>query len=255
MFYAVSGGYTSLRKIAIEAKSEHSISLSKQGLDERFSSRSIDFSKKLLEEAIHNQIMDPLCHIASQLFNRVLIKDSTRFDVDDSLKDQFPGFGGGASKANVSIQFEFDLKNGEITDMDLQSGLDSDSVDATTKKDNIQANDLIIRDLGYCSNEVMKTISSKNAYNISRLYHSANVYKSEFGKEKIDFQEIYNYMVATETECKEMNVFVGKEKTPMRLVICLLPESVYEIRVRKRNKKNKDKNHNITDEFKARAHF
>ena len=41
----------------------------------------------------------------------------------------------------------------------------------------------------------------------------------------------------------------------MRLVICLLPENVYEIRVRKRNKKNKDKNHNITDEFKARAHF
>ena len=255
MFYAVSGGYTSLRKIVIEAQSEHSISLSKQGLDERFSSKSIDFAKKLLEEAIHNQVMDPLCHVASQLFNRVLIKDSTRFDVDDSLKDQFPGFGGGASKANVSIQFEFDLKTGEITDMDLQSGLDSDSIDATAKKDDIQANDLIIRDLGYYSNEIMKFISSKKAYYISRLYHSANVYKSDIGKEKIDFQEIYDYMVATGTECKEMNVFVGKEKTPMRLVICLLPENVYEIRVRKRNKKNKDKNHNITDEFKARAHF
>ena len=82
MFYAVSGGYTSLRKIAIEAKSEHSISLSKQGLDDRFSSRSVDFAKKLLEEAIHNQVVDPLCHAATQLFNRVLIKDSTRFDTN-----------------------------------------------------------------------------------------------------------------------------------------------------------------------------
>jgi hypothetical protein len=54
MFYAVSGEYTSLRKISIEAQSEHSLSLSKQGLDDRFSSESVDFSKRLLEEAIHN---------------------------------------------------------------------------------------------------------------------------------------------------------------------------------------------------------
>jgi len=100
--------------MSLEAKSEHSISLSKQGLDNRFSSKSVDFSKKLLEDAIHNQVLDSLSCDTSQLFNRVLIKDSTRFDLNESLKEKFPGFGGDASKAGASIQFEFDLKNGKI---------------------------------------------------------------------------------------------------------------------------------------------
>ena len=224
MFYAVSGGYTSLRKIATEANSEHSISLSKQGLDDRFSSKSVSFSKKLLEEAIHNQVMDPVSYDATQLFNRVLIKDSTRFDLHESLQENFPSFGGDASKAGASIQFEFDLKKGEITDLDLQSGLDRDSKDAIKKKDEIQSGDLIIRDLGYYSIEVIQSICSKNAFFISRLYHSANVYESKQGKSKIDFNAIYNQMHATKITHMELDVFVGKEKTSMRLVICLLPE-------------------------------
>lgn len=255
MFYAVSGEYTSLRKISIEAKSEHSLSLSKQGLDDRFSGSSIDFSKKLLEEAIHNQFIDPLIHDYSQLFNRVLIKDSTRFDIAESLKDKFPGFGGDGSKAGVSIQFEFDLKNGSITDMDLQSELDKDSIDAIKKKDKIQTGDLVIRDLGYYCYESMMSIHTKGAYFISRLFPSSNVFKSETGNEKIDFQYIYNHMKATKMEYQELNVFVGKERTLMRLVVCLLPENVYEKRIRIRNKKNKGINCKTTDEFKARAHF
>jgi hypothetical protein len=255
MFYAVSGGYTSLRKIATEANSEHSISLSKQGLDDRFSSKSVSFSKKLLEEAIHNQVMDPVSYDATQLFNRVLIKDSTRFDLHESLQENFPSFGGDASKAGASIQFEFDLKKGEITDLDLQSGLDRDSKDAIKKKYEIQSGDLIIRDLGYYSIEVIQSICSKNAFFISRLYHSSNVYGSKQGKSKIDFNAIYNQMHATKITHMELDVFVGKEKTSMRLVICLLPEETYEKRVVNRKKQNKRRKYNITDEYKARAHF
>jgi len=255
MFYAVSCEYTSLRKISIEAKSEHSLSLSKQGLDDRFSSKSVDFSKRLLEEAIHNQVMDTLTCDVSQLFNRVLIKDSTRFNIDESLKDKFPGCGGDGSKAGVSIQFEFDLKNGKITDMDLQSEIDRDSTDAMKKKDSIQAGDLIIRDLGYYSNDVITSIYNKKAYFISRLYPTANVYKSEKGKEKIDFQVVYKSMATTKKEFLELDVFLGKKRTLMRLVICLLPEEVYEKRIRIRNKKNKSLNFQTSDEYKARSHF
>lgn len=60
-------------------------------------------------------------------------------------------------------------------------------------------------------------------------------------------------MTATKMEYLELTVFVGKEKTSMRLVICLLPEEVYEKRIRIRNKKNKSKNCKTTDEYKGRA--
>lgn len=87
------------------------------------------------------------------------------------------------------------------------------------------------------------------------MYHTANVYKTETGKDKVDFQATYELMLATKNEYAEINVFVGNEKIPMRLVLCLLPEEIYETRIRNRNKKNKRKNYKISDEYKARAHF
>lgn len=58
MFYAVSSKNSSLQQIVKEAPAEHSISLSKEGLDNRFSPESVAFSKSLLEEAIAKHVRD-----------------------------------------------------------------------------------------------------------------------------------------------------------------------------------------------------
>jgi hypothetical protein len=49
-----------------------------------------------------------------RLFNRVLIKDSTKFDLSESMMKEMPGFGGGASLSGACIQFEFDIKRGRV---------------------------------------------------------------------------------------------------------------------------------------------
>jgi hypothetical protein len=255
MFYAVSSENPSLQQIVKEAPSEHSIRLSKQGLDNRFSRASVAFSKSLLEEAIAKQILVTPTFASTGIFNRMLIKDSTKFNINELLEDEFPGSGGSGSKAGVSIQFEYDLISGKITDLDLQAQTKNDSKDALGKQNQIQKSDLIIRDLGYYSDQVIKTICAKEAYFISRLCHSSNVYATQKAIQPLDFGSLYNQMTNAGIQHKELNVHVGKKRMPLRLIIALLPKEVQEERVRKRNKENKKRKQNTTDEFKARAYF
>jgi len=255
MFYAVSSKNSSLQQIVKEAPSEHSITLSKQGLDSRFTPQAAAFSKSLLEEAISKQVIDTPVFNSINIFNRIQLKDSTKFNINELFKENFPGSGGSGSTAGVSIQFEYDLKSGKIGDIDLQAANKSDSKDASKKRDQIQASDLILRDLGYYSDQVIKTICDKGAYFISRLCYSSNVYETQKGKEQIDFSLIYRQMQKGGIEYKELNVFVGEKRIPLRLVIALLPEAICEKRLRNRNKVNKKRKQNTTEKFKARAHF
>jgi len=255
MFFAVSSNNPSLQQIVKEAPAEHSITLSKQGLDSRFSPQSVAFSKSLLEEAIAKQVLDTPVFNSINKFNRIQIKDSTKFNISELFKEDFPGSGGSGSTAGVSIQFEYDLKSGKIADIDLQAANKSDSKDALKKKDQIQASDLIIRDLGYYSDKVINTICDNDAYFISRLCYSSNVYETQKAIDQIDFGLLYRQMQNAGIEYKELKVFVGEKRIPLRLVIALLPEAVREKRIRIRNKVNKKRKQNTTDKFRARAHF
>ena len=209
----------------------------------------------------------------------MLIKDSTRFHIHESLKGYFPGCGGDGSEAGVSIQFEYDLKQGNVTDLDLAAGLYRDSTDAHRKRKSIQPKDLIIRDLGYYHNDVIRYIAVNRAYYISRLYANCNVYRQLRGSEKMDFGQLYYQMTQNGERTRDVNVYLTKERIPSRLTIVLMPEKVYEKRILERKRKNKyrpksksrskdpvkraehnariegQKSYAISDEFKDRAHF
>lgn len=244
-----------MQQIVKEAPLEHSITLSKQGLDSRFSESSVKFSKSLLEELIAEQTLDCQTFSTIDIFRRILIKDSTKFNIDESFKDEFPGSGGSGSSAGVSIQFEYDFKSGKITDTDLQPEKCNDSKDASKKVEQTQKGDLILRDLGYYSDKVIETIIEKQAYYLSRLCHSSNVYETLNSIKPIDFNKFYAQMNRAGIEYKEINVFIGIKRIPTRLIICLLPESVYEKRLRSREKENKKRKQQITDKYIGRAHF
>jgi len=244
-----------------------------------FPRRAYRFSKELLAQAVSEQTEIALSKEKKELFNRVLVKDSTRFHIDESLKEYFPGYGGDASEAGISIQFEYDLKQGGISDIELQSALDRDSTDALKKKETIGEKDLIIRDLGYYHGEVIKHISDSKAFYISRLHHSCNVYKDKEGNEKIDFGKLYHQMRVSHQATSDITVYLGKNRIPSRLIIVLMPEEIYEKRIRERQKKVKNqpkaksrskdkkkreewdatqkgkKDYQLSDEFKSRAHF
>jgi len=257
LFYGIDTEVKSLRLISQNARQMHSIEVSKQAIDSRFSSASTCFVKQLLKESISAQVCTDIEPKELHMFKTVRIKDSTTFDIHPSLANVFEGFGKGGgkcSKAGVSIQFEFDIKAGNVFDIDLQSAISRDTTDAISKKDDINEKDLIIRDLGYYSDVMIEHFIGRKAFFVSKLYHNVSVRLNQDDK-KIDFKALYCQMKATEVTCLDMNVYIGKKKRPVRLIAELVPEQIYEKRIKQRNKENKTSGYTTSDEFKARACF
>ena len=219
--------------------------------------RAVVFVRGLLEKQLTNQVSENLDVGLMKHFNRVRIKDSTKFDIDEQLEEWFPGFKGCASSASACIQCEFDLKRGQVIDLDITPGNRPDAKDAQEKTWDIQKNDLFIRDLGYFALDALSNVQQAEAYYLSRLNFKTTVYEQIGGVLiELDFGKLYRYMKQNNIPRIEKQVLIGKEdKLPVRLVIELMPDQIYEQRVRKVKAYNRKKGHKTSTGYTDRARF
>lgn len=247
-------GIFSLGQACCEIAESSCISISKQGLDDRFNDSSVTFIQSIFEEQLARQIDGTIHPDFLKKFSRVRIKDSTRFDLSEKLKEHFHGFGGKVtSDAAVCVQYEFDIKDGKLLDVDFTHAISSDKTDAKNKANDIQKGDLIIRDLGYYSTDVIKKIINKEAFFISRLNLKLLIFEDE---KEISFSSLHRKMIKDQQSHLEKQVLIGKEdKVPVRMIIDIIPEEVYQKRITKAAKECKKKGFQLSDEYKARARF
>jgi hypothetical protein len=221
--------------------------LSRQGLDQRFNKKCVQFLKSIFQELLTNQISNQIGIESDLSFNRVRILDSTSFQVANEYAESYPGSGGSANTAGVKIQLEYELKSGEVINIKSGPGSGSDNTFANEINDTIEQNDLIIRDLGYFSIDSFKNIEKKEAFYISRLkpniatyiknknvqyYKNGSVKKSSIFQ-RIDLKDVMKDMeYGTMKEFKE--IYVGREeKYKTRLIIYKLTENqLYERQVK-----------------------
>jgi hypothetical protein len=192
-----------------------------------------------------------------KLFNRVLIKDSTRFDVSENLAKQLPGSGGSASKAGVSIQYEFDIKSGEVTDLTIAPANRPDTTDTLATIGNVRAGDLVIRDLGYSILTCFMAIQKAGAYFLSRLNVKLVVYEMKDNRlVELDFGKLHRGMKDRGIQRLDKRVFIGKnEKFSVRLIVERMPDEVVEKRLRKINARNKKEGYQTSVSYKDRSNF
>jgi hypothetical protein len=212
----------SLNDHCVALQYRYGIKIQKQSLDARFDQSGVDLIKELLKLQLSTQlsasINDGALNAVLQKFSSVKIKDSTRFQIDESLKEFYPGSSGGASGAGIHIQFEFDLLSGRVVDLDLTNALKQDNTDAIEKKALLNQGDLIIRDLGYSSTEVFEHIIERGAFFLNRLTPAISVYR--YGStEKIDFSAIQRKMKRKGLRQMEMQVHVGPKRLPVRMIL------------------------------------
>lgn len=257
LYDATSEVTKSLNQIAVNINKKYSVAISKQGVEQRFTKGAVKYVQSLIGDLLSNQLNSSIDAGWFSLFNRVLIKDSTKFDVSDNLAEQLPGFGGSASKAGVCIQYEFDIKSGDVCDLSITPANVPDTKNATTSIGNVKTGDLIIRDLGYSKISCFKTIDKVEAYFISRLNISTLVY--EITNEKpveLDFNELYNRMKEGNISRLEKQVLIGKEdKLPVRIIIELMPLDIVTQRLKKTNAQNKKKGYKTSKNYKTRSCF
>lgn len=247
----------SLNRLSIGADSQCGVNISKQGLDQRMNDRAVLFIRSLLQKQLESQVSDNLDAGLMKPFNRVCIKDSTKFDVHEQLEEWLPGFGGCASAASACIQYEFDLKSGQIINLDITPGNRPDASDAQETTCNVQKGDMVIRDLGYFALDALSDIQWAEAYFISRLNYKTTVYE-KIGDVlvELDFGKLYRHMERNGILKMEKQVRMGKEeKMPVRLVIERMPDQIYEQRVRKVKAYNRKKGHKTSTGYTDRARF
>ncbi len=243
----------SLNELGIQVKKQFGINITKQAIDKRFTDKSVEFLKSVLSKALELTIPKQ-DKIDFTKYDKVLIKDATSFQLPSNMADKYKGSGGSASSSMIKIQFEYDLKSGKITDLSLHAFVDQDGTDAKNTVERINANELVMRDLGYISTAVMKEIQKKEAYYLNRTQATINVYQIKNGELiSVDFVKINKYMNKMGLSVIELDVYLGKkDKFKTRLIIGSIPTEAYQKRIMLAEKRAKKEGRTITNEYKTR---
>lgn len=246
----------SLNDLAIDLSERYGITITKQSLHDRFNDRALAFLQQALEQLLNQQLdVAPLLATATA-FQRILIKDSICFQIDESLAASYPGSGGSGSAAAVRIQFEYDLLNGHINDLSVQAFNDQDATDSVETLELTQPGDLIIRDLAYMNLGVIKRLIAKGAFLLCRLQYSVNVYEmNDHSYAVLDFVKLRTFMQQNKLMVIEKEVYLGSvERLKLRLIIHLLPDDVVAQRLRKAQRNNNKKGRGqLSKKYKARS--
>lgn len=231
----------SLNDISADLSTRYNLSISKQALDDRFNACSVKAVKLMLEKFISGINHGSKLESVFTNFGRIRIKDSTGIQLSENMAGLFPGLGGGSSPAAAKIQLEFDLKTGQILDLSLQPLSKNDYTDAWDTRGDIKTGDLIIRDLGYSSIDMFRSIEESHAHYLSRLKPDTAILEKKRDKYlPLDLKELENYLRKNHLNVAEKQVYIGlRKRIPVRLIILPVPED--KIAERKEKHKCKSK--------------
>jgi hypothetical protein len=255
MFSFQNGGHFSLLDMASFLLDKFGLRITKQSLHDRFCEASVKFLKNCLDAVLSQKIrFSGNKEALHSHFNRIRIKDSTRFALVDAFADTYKGFGGILSRSSsmISIQYEYDFLSGQSMDLRLTSGTHNDQSDSADFTDDIQEKDLFIRDLGYCTMKYLNKIHRHKAYFVNRLGSQVNLYSTKDAKDPIDLKDYLKDLVKKKLDHIEATVFLSQDhRIPVRIIISLADQATYEKRIRKTSKQARSKGNTVTEKFKA----
>jgi len=257
LFCANSSTPCSLENAATRLREEFGVKITKQSVDGRFNKESVRFVQEILSRTLEQQLNSIFNPDFLPEFNRVCIKDGTRFNLPARLAEHYHGYGGtiGTSKAGLCIQYEYDARSGKVLDLNITHGTRTDSRDASETVNKVQAGDFNLRDLGYYKMSVFRKIEKQDAFYLSRLGSNTNVYQQSDMKEVL-FNKIYSDMRKNKINSCELDVCIGKtERLNTRLVMAIVPEPIYQKRIKELTARNKSKGYEISKETRARLRF
>lgn len=205
----------------------------------RFTAQAAEFLRACLGMVLkHCVCSDRITPSALDAFRRVLIFDSSSWDVHPDLKHVLPGFGGGASDANCKLQAGYEYKSGSLGFFEVTEGTKPDQAYSNSLVDLVEKNDLMLTDLGYFKLSVFQKLIEKEAYFLSKLLIGTTLRNADT-LEKIDLSATLHSFGGN---VLEMNIIMGNDKhqVPCRLIGLRVTEQVANAR-RRRVRKEAEK--------------
>jgi hypothetical protein len=212
----------------------HGILVSKQGLDNRFNDAAAVFMQQLTDRVLAAKLDRKDVLDLSVKFRRIMIKDSTVFQLPESCALKFPGSGGGASTAGIKIQYEYDLKAMGTVFLQAQPAIAPDN---TNYLKDIRPMDLCLEDLGYITQQHLEEVIQGQAYFLCRLNYGSRLFiQKDDHYFPVDIDRIVRKM--KNGQMMQLSVYLGKNKIPVRVIFERVPN---EVAAEKRRKLKTDK--------------
>jgi hypothetical protein len=224
-----------------------------QGLNQRINSKkSVGYLKEIFGLAIQENL-DPVREkISVELlapFDHILIEDSTQCSLHVKLASAFKGSGGSASKSSLKIDLSYEYKQKMMQELVITDGKTSDQSRSEGSLVNIQARDLLLRDLGYFNLDALSKIKEKEAFFLSRLFAGVDVYlDDQKGATAIDLVNYLDKNYAQQSVI-DLDVYIGKGKLPCRLIAYKLPDKVVNMRRRKAKEARRKKGRRLSEDY------
>ena len=220
--------------------------VSKQAVWERITSEAAAFIRSLLQDKL-SQTYNNLNKSKDKLFSvfkRVYLQDSTTIKLPDALSKDFPSTTiNGKKKATARINTIYDLCNSIFIHFGLWSFTKNDQSLSDTILAYLQEGDLVIRDLGFFVIAILKKITSKGAYFLTRKPYCVNVYDIKTGKRLI-LKKLLG-----KKKYIDMTVLTGdKCRIECRIIAIRLPEKLAEAR-RRKARKDRDRRLNHSKDY------
>lgn len=208
------------------------VTITPQGLDQRFTESAANYLQKVLEAAIDQVITAERVAIPIlQRFSAIYLDDSSTVVLPNELANVWQGCGGRTTKrtqAAVKLQVRLDFTTGALKGPFLQSGKTHDRRSPLQTMP-VLADSLRITDLGYWSLDVLETIGAQRGYWLSRIQVQTTVY-DENGKQ----WDLLSLLKTFADPKIDMPVWLGaKHQLPARLLAVRVPQEVADQRRRR----------------------
>lgn len=181
VFGWLANGEASLSEMN-QAAAAVGLSVSEQGIDQRFTPEAVVFMEELLQATIAEVISaKPVSMTLFNRFNGVYIRDSTVIGLPQSLAHVWLGCGDSKGEtAALKVQVEWELSTGALADITLRPGREHDSRALQMSAD-LPSGSLNIRDLGYFKLNQLEKEHHNGRFWLTR-YKTGTVLLNEKGK-------------------------------------------------------------------------
>jgi len=232
--------HATLERIASTLSRTNKItSVSAQAVMKRLNrSETTHFFKKLFDQALQERISNIAEDIPIQLlapFGKVLIQDSTVFELNEQLQEFFKGSGGRASKSCGKLDVIYDIKSKNYEKIYLTDQSEADSSLAANINNFLEKGTLVIRDLGYLRADTLKEVFKRESYFLSRFKLNLLVYQGKNDSEQLDLAKYLSEQFENQ-EIVDMNVYITEQRIPVRMIAYKCPQEVVDKRRREARK-------------------
>jgi len=114
------------------------------------------------------------------MFKNIIVEDSTNIQLDDKLKNEYPGNGyqnNNNKTAILKVQTAYNITRRKFIRLDITSFRDNDQGYSPKIVQILQRGDLVIRDLGYFVLRVFQKLNKEGIFFISRMRKGVMLFK------------------------------------------------------------------------------